>query len=189
MAVYIVADLMLSYEEAAEKFNLSIDQYNKRAIENINSIVEEDDWILFFGKLSNDSITNTKGMLNQIKGNKYLLDRYEQYKFAMLSKEEWKDLGFNHVYGGYVGLVSKSIVEGEKYEVYIDVLKKTLKSSLENKEKKYIGTCQSKYKMDKIFDGKLLDLSFGSWDMSPIEYDYLGQIIADQKLFESMKTE
>lgn len=53
----------------------SIEEMNKKLIENWNNIIEEDDIVYFLGDFSFANVEQTKDIYNQLKGIKILIKR------------------------------------------------------------------------------------------------------------------
>lgn len=187
MGVYVVADAQFFDEAAAEKNNKTVDEYNEMIVQNWNSVINEDDWVLLMGIISNGTKEDNIKLFNNLNGKKKYIT-YDKDN-DVISLEEYKEYGFvstNNVPG-----FTKGIINGEDSTVIITGIRNYLffKKYYNEEFNKYYFAMPGSFKLKNIYSNKILNISIENWGYSPIIYREIPQMIDNMILFESMKNE
>ena len=91
MSVYIAADTSFFSQEAAQENNQTIEEYNEMVINNWNSIIGNDDWVLLLGTISCGSKEDNIKLFNNLMKTKTPQEKKETKK-RMIYKTcgDWK---------------------------------------------------------------------------------------------------
>lgn len=152
--VYVAADLKL--KESAQR--------DQELIQNWNSIIQDDDWVLLTGIITaSKEATSIKKVFDQMKGNKRIMDmnfrnpnEYERFKFITGHKP--------YCVGGFIN----ANINGEEITVVLPVNREQLKK--EKERKNYCAAAGSLLEQNDIFENKCLDISIDRWGYIPILY-------------------
>lgn len=187
MGVYVVADAQFFDEAAAEKNNKTVDEYNEMIIQNWNSVINEDDWVLLMGIISNGTKEDNIKLFNNLNGKKKYIT-YDKDN-DVISLEEYKEYGF--VSANNVPGFTKGIINGEDSTVIITGIRNYLffKKYYNEEFNKYYFAMPGSFKLKNIYSNKILNISIENWGYSPIIYKEIPQMIDNMILFESMKNE
>lgn len=187
MGVYVVADAQFFDEAAAQKNNKTVDEYNEMIVQNWNSVINEDDWVLLMGIISNGTKEDNIELFNNLNGKKKYIT-YDKDN-DVISLEEYKEYGF--VSANNVPGFTKGIISGEDSTVIITGIKNYLffKKYYNEEFNKYYFAMPGSFKSKNIYSNKVLNISIENWGYSPIIYREIPQMIDNMILFESMKNE
>lgn len=176
MATYILADAKFFNQEAAQSNGLTVEQYNQMIVDNCNSIVLKDDFLIIMGDIASATKEQIAGVLKSLNGTKQIIDFHE----GKLSKDEWRELGVScHNIGGLA--VDKN---NEYKSVYILTSMNGLVDYLT------AGPCAAAYSLPigkHHFKKRVLNLSTDNWGYYPIEYCQLPRMYQDMKEFNEMR--
>lgn len=186
---YIVADARFCDALAAQENNMSIDNYNNTIINNINSVVDADDTLLFIGNIGRyKNRDQIKELINSLTvKTKKCIDMRFQPSFN--TREKLSDIGIERGYSidGFV----KDKIYDTKYFVVItsdfEYYKKLFNKPDEEDYHYYYAMPASVYPFSKLLDNKCFNISIKEWGLSPIEYNSLPRLIDNAKLFEVME--
>lgn len=181
---YIVADARFFDEDAAKQQEMSIEDYNNGIVNNINSVVKDDEaaHFVFFGVITKGTFEQTKELFSKIAGLKSIIDyNYNQTQFT---KDQWKEIGFTQVWTN--SCAEEAIVNGNKTYVIIEIEEGNLEKVLSLGY--YVAIAESLVGMQDTYKDRLLNISIGNWGLYPIELEKeLPRIFNDQELFLTMK--
>lgn len=155
---------------------LNVEKYNNKIIDNINEAVSNDDIIVFFGELCNDTdIDDTLCLLrDRINGKIYLRVRNEL---------ETDDFNTN---GKFIAELKLDICQRDNKDNYIIVTNEP--DYYGENERMFFCCANSAYEQDEVYQSHHLNISCNKWYFKPIELgDNLIQIIDDYELFNSME--
>lgn len=184
MKIYLVADARLFDEDAAREQDMTVEEYNKTVIANLNSLTSEEEsaHYCFLGIITKGTFEQTKELFSQLGGVKSLIDY--NYNQTMFTHEQWKEIGFTYSWTN--SCAQKSIVNGKETFVIIEIEKDNLEKVLELGY--YVAIAGSMTGMKDIYKDKLLNISITNWGLMPIELEQeLPQIFDDQELFLRME--
>ena len=184
LKTYVAADLKLFDKAAARKIHKTVEDYNDFIINNINKVVDKNDFVVLLGEISVGSTISTLNYLSKINSKIQILDEH----FGKIFKETTKDeipIDMSFVGLGHISL-------GEDFSIYIPNskvdydLKKELLSDFVNLR---IAAPNSYINSDKLYNNRILNISLEEWGYEPIELgERLPQIIDDMEIFSKMKT-
>ena len=181
---YIVADARFFDEDAAKQQEMSIEDYNNGIVNNINSVVKDNEaaHFVFFGVITKGTFEQTKELFSKIAGLKSIIDyNYNQTQFT---KDQWKEIGFTQVWTN--SCAEEAIVNGNKTYVIIEIEEGNLEKVLSLGY--YVAIAESLVGMQDTYKDRLLNISIGNWGLYPIELEEeLPRIFNDQELFLTMK--
>lgn len=181
---YIVADARFFDEDAAKQQEMSIEDYNNGIVNNINSVVKDNEaaHFVFFGVITKGTFEQTKELFSKIAGLKSIIDyNYNQTQFT---KDQWKEIGFTQVWTN--SCAEEAIVNGNKTYVIIEIEEGNLEKVLSLGY--YVAIAESLVSMQDTYKDRLLNISIGNWGLYPIELEEeLPRIFNDQELFLTMK--
>ena len=182
--MFIAADCRFFDRAAAQSEFLEVDKYNDLLVTEINKAVDNEDSIIFSGKITKGTFEETKELFKKIKGFKYIIDYSNQTYFTV---EQWHDIGFLYVWDTPGSIKAKILNE----EGYI-VLATDRDSLLSGKVKSncYVAAAQSLSNQEERYKDKVLNISMYEWGFEPIELEErLPQIFDDMETFLSMEDE
>lgn len=181
---YIVADARFFDEDAAKQQEMSIEDYNNGIVNNINSVVKDNEaaHFVFFGVITKGTFEQTRELFSKIAGLKSIIDyNYNQTQFT---KDQWKEIGFTQVWTN--SCAEEAIVNGNKTYVIIEIEEGNLEKVLSLGY--YVAIAESLVGMQDTYKDRLLNISIGNWGLYPIELEEeLPRIFNDQELFLTMK--
>ena len=181
---YIIADARFFDEDAAKQQEMSIEDYNNGIVNNINSIVKDDEaaHFVFFGVITKGTFEQTKELFSKIAGLKSIIDyNYNQTQFT---KDQWKEIGFTQVWTN--SCAEEAIINGNKTYIIIEIEEGNLEKVLSLGY--YVAIAESLIGMQDTYKDRLLNISIGNWGLYPIELEEeLPRIFNDQELFLTMK--
>lgn len=177
---YLIGDLRLYDRKQSLPLNLSVEGYNKYVIKRVNQYVKDDnDIIILVGDITHGTLEQTIDILQQFNGTIYLmsvqfpeiLNEITLKPFGNKIKALWGISDFQY-----------SKIGNEKCKIVITAdIRQIL--ALHSEEKTYIAAPGSIVKMDRIYQDRILDISFNKWDYIPIEIGtQLPQIFDDEEL-------
>lgn len=183
---YVVADARFFDSAAAKEQNLTVEQYNDMIITNINSVVADDDCIIFNGVITiNLTLKENKELFSKIKGKKYIID-YD-FQSIIYNISDWKEIGFSKVFN--TPTAQKNIINKKESYVIIGIDKRQILGDLSG-ENHYIAVPESIYSTGELYKNRILNISIKNWNFEPIELgNRLPQMFDDQELFLLMKEE
>ena len=181
---YLVADAKFFDRAAAEQQGLSIRNYNETIVNNINSLVNDEDTVhfIFFGVITKGSFEQTKEIFDKMKGLKSIID----YNFSQtfFTKEQWKEIGFTQIWTNSCAEEAK--INNQSTYIIIEIEKDHLEKVLELNY--YVAIAASMIGMKDLYKDRLLNISIEKWGLYPIELEEeLPRIFDDQELFLSME--
>jgi hypothetical protein len=163
---------------------MSIEDYNNGIVNNINSVVKDDEaaHFVFFGVITKGTFEQTKELFSKIAGLKSIIDyNYNQTQFT---KDQWKEIGFTQVWTN--SCAEEAIINGNKTYVIIEIEEGNLEKVLSLGY--YVAIAESLVGMQDTYKDRLLNISIGNWGLYPIELEEeLPRIFNDQELFLTMK--
>ena len=186
MSVYVAADTSFFSQEAAQENNQTIEEYNEMVINNWNSIIGNDDWVLLLGTISNGSKEDNIKLFNNLNGKK----KYITYdKKSEISIDEYKEYGFTTV--DNVPGFTKGKIDNQDSTVIIGgtSIYLFLKKNYRKEFNEYYFAIPGGLKSKEIYTNKVLNISIKNWGYQPIAYKDIPNIIDNMILFKSMKNE
>lgn len=181
---YLVADARFFDETAAKEQGLSIEEYNRKIVENLNSLISEEKFahFIFLGTITKGNFEDTKKLFSQINGAKSLIDY--NYNQTFFTQEQWKEIGFNFVWTN--SCAEKTTINGKETYVVIEIEKENLERAL--KLGHYVAIAASLINYKELYKNHLLNISIGNWGLMPLELkEELPRIFDDQELFLTME--
>ena len=88
---YIISDIRFNDFDAAKKDFTLIEDYNDFRINKWNSVVNEDDTVLIFGKFGGGDM---KSIINKLNGTIIIADSDDNQNYSI---NEWKNMGVKYV--------------------------------------------------------------------------------------------
>ena len=166
---YIISDIRFNDFDAAKANFTLIEDYNDFRINKWNSVVNEDDTVLIFGKFGNGDM---KSIINKLNGTIIIADSDDNQNYSI---NEWKNMGVK-----YVLKRNAFHTYGDNKTAYFTPVK------LDDNDDSIIFTTE-KDNLGQVFKGNRLSIEAKYWDYTPIKLDELGDIIERMKEYVDME--
>lgn len=166
---YIISDIRFNDFDAAKTNFTLIEDYNDFRINKWNSVVNEDDTVLIFGKFGGGDM---KSIINKLNGTIIIADSDDNQNYSI---NEWKNMGVK-----YVLKRNAFHTYGDNKTAYFTPVK------LDNNDDSIIFTTE-KDNLGQVFKGNRLSIEAKYWDYTPIKLDELGDIIERMKEYADME--
>ena len=166
---YIISDIRFNDFDAAKKDFTLIEDYNDFRINKWNSVVNEDDTVLIFGKFGGGDM---KSIINKLNGTIIIADSDDNQNYSI---NEWKNMGVK-----YVLKRNAFHTYGDNKTAYFTPVK------LDDNDDSIIFTTE-KDNLGQVFKGNKLSIEAKYWDYTPIKLDELGDIIERMKEYADME--
>ena len=166
---YIISDIRFNDFDAAKANFTLIEDYNDFRINKWNSVVNEDDTVLIFGKFGGGDM---KSIINKLNGTIIIADSDDNQNYSI---NEWKNMGVK-----YVLKRNAFHTYGDNKTAYFTPVK------LDDDDDSIIFTTE-KDNLGQVFKGNRLSIEAKYWDYTPIKLDELGDIIERMKEYADME--
>lgn len=166
---YIISDIRFNDFDAAKTNFTLIEDYNDFRINKWNSVVNDDDTVLIFGKFGGGDM---KSIINKLNGTVIIADSDDNQNYSI---NEWKNMGVK-----YVLKRNAFHTYGDNKTAYFTPLK------LDDNDDSIIFTTE-KDNLGQVFKGNRLSIEAKYWDYTPIKLDELGDIIERMKEYADME--
>ena len=166
---YIISDIRFNDFDAAKANFTLIEDYNDFRINKWNSVVNEDDTVLIFGKFGGGDM---KSIINKLNGTIIIADSDDNQNYSI---NEWKSMGVK-----YILKRNAFHTYGDNKTAYFTPIK------LDDNDDSIIFTTE-KDNLGQVFKGNRLSIEAKYWDYTPIKLDELGDIIERMKEYADME--
>ena len=166
---YIISDIRFNDFDAAKANFTLIEDYNDFRINKWNSVVNEDDTVLIFGKFGGGDM---KSIINKLNGTIIIADSDDNQNYSI---NEWKNMGVK-----YVLKRNAFHTYGDNKTAYFTPVK------IDDDDDSIIFTTE-KDNLGQVFKGNRLSIEAKYWDYTPIKLDELGDIIERMKEYADME--
>lgn len=166
---YIISDIRFNDFDAAKTNFTLIEDYNDFRINKWNSVVNEDDTVLIFGKFGGGDM---KSIINKLNGTIIIADSDDNQNYSI---NEWKNMGVK-----YVLKRNAFHTYGDNKTAYFTPVK------LDDNDDSIIFTTE-KDNLGQVFKGNRLSIEAKYWDYTPIKLDELGDIIERMREYADME--
>lgn len=166
---YIISDIRFNDFDAAKANFTLVEDYNDFRINKWNSVVNEDDTVLIFGKFGGGDM---KSIINKLNGTIIIADSDDNQNYSI---NEWKNMGVK-----YVLKRNAFHTYGDNKTAYFTPIK------LDDNDDSIIFTTE-KDNLGQVFKGNRLSIEAKYWDYTPIKLDELGDIIERMKEYADME--
>ena len=166
---YIISDIRFNDFDTAKKDFTLIEDYNDFRINKWNSVVNDDDTVLIFGKFGDGDM---KSIINKLNGTIIIADSDDNQNYSI---NEWKNMGVK-----YVLKRNAFHTYGDNKTAYLTPVK------LDDNDDSIIFTTE-KDNLGQVFKGNRLSIEAKYWDYTPIKLDELGDIIERMKEYADME--
>lgn len=166
---YIISDIRFNDFDTAKKDFTLIEDYNDFRINKWNSVVNDDDTVLIFGKFGGGDM---KSIINKLNGTIIIADSDDNQNYSI---NEWKNMGVK-----YVLKRNAFHTYGDNKTAYFTPIK------LDDNDDSIIFTTE-KDNLGQVFKGNRLSIEAKYWDYTPIKLDELGDIIERMKEYADME--
>ena len=166
---YIISDIRFNDFDAAKANFTLIEDYNDFRINKWNSVVNDDDTVLIFGKFGGGDM---KSIINKLNGTIIIADSDDNQNYSI---NEWKNMGVK-----YVLKRNAFHTYGDNKTAYFTPVK------LDDNDDSIIFTTE-KDNLGQVFKGNRLSIEAKYWDYTPIKLDELGDIIERMKEYADME--
>lgn len=166
---YIISDIRFNDFDTAKKDFTLIEDYNDFRINKWNSVVNEDDTVLIFGKFGGGDM---KSIINKLNGTIIIADSDDNQNYSI---NEWKNMGVK-----YVLKRNAFHTYGDNKTAYFTPVK------LDDNDDSIIFTTE-KDNLGQVFKGNRLSIEAKYWDYTPIKLDELGDIIERMREYADME--
>lgn len=166
---YIISDIRFNDFDAAKTNFTLIEDYNDFRINKWNSVVNEDDTVLIFGKFGGGDM---KSIINKLNGTIIIADSDDNQNYSI---NEWKNMGVK-----YVLKRNAFHTYGDNKTAYFTPIK------LDDNDDSIIFTTE-KDNLGQVFKGNRLSIEAKYWDYTPIKLDELGDIIERMREYADME--
>ena len=163
---YIISDIRFNDFDAAKSNFTLIEDYNDFRINKWNSVVNEDDTVLIFGKFGGGDM---KSIINKLNGTIIIADSDDNQNYSI---NEWKNMGVKYV------------LKRNAFHTYGD--NKTAYFTPVKDDDSIIFTTE-KDNLGQVFKGNRLSIEAKYWDYTPIKLDELGDIIERMREYADME--
>lgn len=169
MSAYIISDIKIGDEKAAQEANKTVEFYNNMLIEKWNSVVKEDDCVYILGEVGTGYRSELRRVLKEMNGHKYIV-QYKKNKD--IKREEWKYLGIEYCW-------NTNLKWGEK--VYAPV-----RANYPYDHGEYWLVC-SDSGLDVVYKDKKMSIEAKYWDYTPLLCSEIPNIIDRLKVFDNLE--
>ena len=166
---YIISDIRFNDFDTAKKDFTLIEDYNDFRINKWNSVVNDDDTVLIFGKFGGGDM---KSIINKLNGTIIIADSDDNQNYSI---NEWKNMGVK-----YVLKRNAFHAYGDNKTAYFTPVK------LDDNDDSIIFTTE-KDNLGQVFKGNRLSIEAKYWDYTPIKLEELGDIIERMKEYADME--
>lgn len=166
---YIISDIRFNDFDAAKTNFTLIEDYNDFRINKWNSVVNDDDTVLIFGKFGGGDM---KSIINKLNGTIIIADSDDNQNYSI---NEWKNMGVK-----YVLKRNAFHTYGDNKTAYFTPVK------LDDNDDSIIFTTE-KDNLGQVFKGNRLSIEAKYWDYTPIKLDELGDIIERMREYADME--
>ena len=166
---YIISDIRFNDFDAAKANFTLIEDYNDFRINKWNSVVNDDDTVLIFGKFGGGDM---KSIINKLNGTIIIADSDDNQNYSI---NEWKNMGVK-----YVLKRNAFHTYGDNKTAYFTPIK------LDDNDDSIIFTTE-KDNLGQVFKGNRLSIEAKYWDYTPIKLEELGDIIERMKEYADME--
>ena len=166
---YIISDIRFNDFDAAKTNFTLIEDYNDFRINKWNSVVNEDDTVLIFGKFGGGDM---KSIINKLNGTIIIADSDDNQNYSI---NEWKNMGVKYV------------LKRNAFHTYGDNKTASFTTvKLDDNDDSIIFTTE-KDNLGQVFKGNRLSIEAKYWDYTPIKLDELGDIIERMREYADME--
>ena len=166
---YVISDIRFNDFDAAKANFTLIEDYNDFRINKWNSVVNDDDTVLIFGKFGGGDM---KSIINKLNGTIIIADSDDNQNYSI---NEWKNMGVK-----YVLKRNAFHTYGDNKTAYFTPVR------LDDNDDSIIFTTE-KDNLGQVFKGNRLSIEAKYWDYTPIKLDELGDIIERMKEYADME--
>lgn len=164
---YIIGDIKFNdFDSAKADFTL-IEDYNEFRIKKWNSVVNDNDTVLVFGKFGGGDM---KSIINKLNGTIIIADSDDNGNYSI---NEWKDMGVK-----YVLRRNAFYNYGEDKVAYFSPDGVNDDSIVFTVERDNLG---------QVFKDNKMSIEAKYWDYTPIKLEDLGEIIERMKEYADME--
>lgn len=176
MGVYVCADANFFSVAAAKKLQQTVEQYNQKIIDNWNSIVSNDDYVVLLGNIGGGNYEEMKYIMENLNGTKLILDHDVRRGNTRLGRDQWLKLGVQPYR-------FHSTVEGQIKGVNQKIYLLCWNDPLCRKEH-YCAAPSSTIESEELLSGNTLNISIEKWNYSPIPYNSIPKLMNNAIVFE-----
>lgn len=164
---FIISDLRINEEKAANDAGLSLEDYNKMIVEKWNSVVKNDNDIVFvYGKFGGGFRETLKETIDKMNGLIYIMNSKENEFNPVF----WESMGIYKIWDC-----------GFRYK------KEDLSFSTSGSKEYDYQIVSGKANLGVPFKDKKLSLEAKYWDYTPIDVEELPQIVLRMSEFDKME--
>lgn len=164
---YVIGDIKFNDFDAAKADFTLIEDYNEFRIKKWNSVVNDNDTVLVFGKFGGGDM---KSIINKLNGTIIIADSDDNQNYSI---NEWKDIGVK-----YVLRRNAFYNYGEDKVAYFSPNGVNDDSIVFTVERDNLG---------QVFKGNKMSIEAKYWDYTPIKLEDLGEIIERMKEYADME--
>lgn len=181
MAIYICADPNFFSAAAAQKLNKTVEQYNDFIIENWNSLINADDYVVLLGNVGGGNPIEMKAIMSQLIGTKMILDYDPRRGNTRLSKKQWLEAGVQtyRFHSSVTGKI-KGVEQRARILCWNDPL---------CRKENYCAAPGSTIETNKLFESNTLNLSIEKWNYAPVPYLQVPKLINSAIIMEGVPNE
>ena len=147
---------------------------NSRVKQAWNETVTDEDLVLIVGNLGNLSFEELDNFFGELKGRKRIL--VDSTKG--IDKEKYKNIYFTPTEG---------FSKNESIEVRIPKTKENFE--IYKSHNYYVAAPRSISGEEKVYNNRILSISIDDWELYPISYERLPQIVENMESYEKMEVE
>lgn len=164
---YVIGDIKFNDFDAAKADFTLIEDYNEFRIKKWNSVVNDSDTVLVFGKFGGGDM---KSIINKLNGTIIIADSDDNQNYSI---NEWKDMGVK-----YVLRRNAFYNYGEDKVAYF---------SPEGVNDDNIVFTVERDNLGQVFKDNKMSIEAKYWDYTPIKLEDLGEIIERMKEYADME--
>lgn len=164
---YVIGDIKFNDFDAAKADFTLIEDYNEFRIKKWNSVVNNNDTVLVFGKFGGGDM---KSIINKLNGTIIIADSDDNQNYSI---NEWKDMGVK-----YVLRRNAFYNYGEDKVAYF---------SSEGVNDDSVVFTVERDNLGQVFKGNKMSIEAKYWDYTPIKLEDLGEIIERMKEYADME--
>lgn len=164
---YIISDIKFNDFDAAKADFTLIEDYNEFRIKKWNSVVNDNDTVLVFGRFGGGDM---KSIINKLNGTIIIADSDDNQNYSI---NEWKEMGVK-----YVLRRNAFYNYGEDKVAYFSPDGVNDDSIVFTVERDNLG---------QVFKGNKMSIEAKYWDYTPIKLEDLGEIIERMKEYADME--
>lgn len=166
---YIISDIRFNDFDAAKANFTLIEDYNDFRINKWNSVVNEDDTVLIFGKFGGGDM---KSIINKLNGTIIIADSDDNQNYSI---NEWKDMGVKYV-----------LRRNAFYNYGEDKVAYFSPDGVHDDDDSIVFTVE-RDNLGQVFKGNKMSIEAKYWDYTPIKLEDLGEIIERMKEYADME--